>query len=167
VEPGGRRDLLGNRLVLIGHGADGPAPGLARDLDLDAVLGDGRLAVGLVEAVPAGRYGKAALEQAGLWEVAQKPVWRRPTTCARRWRWSPRARRPAGIVYATDARAEPRVHVIAEFTADSHPAHRLPACRSRGADGPAENALFAFLASEAPRDLRSPRVRRPAAGGRP
>jgi molybdate transport system substrate-binding protein len=147
VEPGGRRDLFGNRLVLIGHGADGPAPVSPEGLDLAAVLGDGRLAIGLVEAVPAGRYGKAALEQAGLWEVAETRLAQTDNVRAALALVASGAA-PAGIVYATDARAEPRVHVIAEFTADSHPPIVYPLADLAGADGPAENALFAFLASE-------------------
>jgi molybdate transport system substrate-binding protein len=65
VEPGRRHDLLGNRLVLIGSGPDGPPPE-PPDLDLDAILGDGPAGHGLVEAVPAGRYGKAALQSAAF-----------------------------------------------------------------------------------------------------
>jgi molybdate transport system substrate-binding protein len=147
LEPDGRRDLLGNRLVLIGHGADGAPPVAPDDLDLEAILGTGRLAIGLIEAVPAGRYGKAALEHSGLWDVARTRLAQTDNVRAALALVASGAA-PAGIVYATDLRAEPRVHVLAEFPAESHPPIVYPLADLAGADGPAENAFFAFLMGE-------------------
>ena len=65
-----RADLLGNALTLIGPAGAAPldlGPGIIER------LGDGRVAMALVNAVPAGVYGKAALETLGLWqEIAPK-----------------------------------------------------------------------------------------------
>ena len=63
-----RKDLLGNRLVLIAPkdskiGNVTIAPGF----DLAALAGYGRIATGDVRAVPAGLYAKAALEKLGIW----------------------------------------------------------------------------------------------------
>lgn len=108
-------DLLGNELVVI-------APAGAAPLALDgigAALGNGRLAVGLTRAVPAGIYAAEALQSLGLWDdlrgllaevdnvrgvlalVARKEV-------------------PLGIVYATDARVTDAVQIVAVFPAETH-----------------------------------------------
>ena len=65
IEGGTRVDLLGNRIVLIAHGVAEPVE-VGAGMDLAGMLGDGRLAMALVDAVPAGIYGKAALESHGL-----------------------------------------------------------------------------------------------------
>ncbi len=62
-----RSNLLGNRIVLVSGKSDAPAVEIEPGLDLAGLLGDGRLAMGAVDSVPAGKYGKAALEKLGLW----------------------------------------------------------------------------------------------------
>ena len=57
-----------------------------------------------------------------------------------------RGESPLGIVYATDAAAEPRVAIVATFDAALHPAIIYPAAVVAGADGPAVSAFFAYLA---------------------
>ncbi len=137
--PGTRRDLLGNALVVIsGAGAD-PV-----DLeDLPAALGEGRLAMAMVEAVPAGIYGRAALESLGLWgdlapRVAQADNVRAAMALVAA------GAAPYGIVYATDAAAEPRVAVVAKLPRDSHPPIVYPAALVAGAD-PAAAAFLDWL----------------------
>jgi molybdenum ABC transporter molybdate-binding protein len=68
IAPGKPRRSAHQRLVLIAHGRDAAPVALSPALDLAGLLGDGRLAMALVDAVPAGIYGKAALETLGLWE---------------------------------------------------------------------------------------------------
>ncbi|MEZ5859513.1 MAG: molybdate ABC transporter substrate-binding protein [Geminicoccaceae bacterium] len=58
IDEASRRDLLGNRLVLVAHGRDAAPVDLAPGADLAHRLGDGRLAMALVDAVPAGIYGR-------------------------------------------------------------------------------------------------------------
>lgn len=117
IVPGSEIPLLGNELVLIG--AAGEAP-LALDADaITARLGADRLAMAMVDAVPAGQYGRAALEALGLWDrlapsVAQTDNVRAALALVAR------QEAPLGIVYATDALAEPRVSILATFPADSH-----------------------------------------------
>ena len=65
IAAGGRFDLLGNALVLITHGRDAAPVEIGPGLDLLSLLGEGRLAMALVDAVPAGIYGKAALTHLG------------------------------------------------------------------------------------------------------
>jgi len=144
VEPLGRVDLLSNSLVLIGHGAEVPDPVPPEELDLARVVGSGRLAIGLIDAVPSGRYGRAALEATGLWPFAEPRLAQTDNVRAALALVATGAS-PAGIVYGTDARAEPRVHVLSHFPEGSHPPITYPLVDLANADGPGENALFAYL----------------------
>lgn len=120
-----RRDLLTNRLVLIGHGAQAPVK-IGRGLDLAGMLGDGRLAMALVEAVPAGIYGKAALQSLGMWEGVAAQVAQTDNVRAALALVAV-GEAPLGVVYATDAAAEPRVSLLGTFPEDSHPPILYPA----------------------------------------
>lgn len=117
LEPGTQVDLLGNHLVLIAHGPHEAIEANAQSLR--QVIGDARVAMALVEAVPAGIYGKTALETLGLWDSMQSQI---VQTDNARSALALVARGEAafGIVYATDALAEPRVSVIARFPPSSH-----------------------------------------------
>jgi len=147
-----RRDLLGNQLVLIAHGKDVAPIELAPGVDLMALLGDQRLAMALVDAVPAGVYGKAALISLGIWDeiaprVAQTDNVRAALALVAR------GEAPYGIVYATDAVAEAAVSVVATFPAKSHPPIVYPAAVTAESTNPAAPAFLAFLSSQAARPL--------------
>jgi molybdate transport system substrate-binding protein len=144
VRPGSRVDLLGNRLALIAHGAAAPVE-ISPALDLPALLDGGRLAMALVDAVPAGQYGKAALTSLGLWEGVADRVAQADNVRAALALVAVGAA-PLGIVYATDASAEPRVTLLGVFPEESHPPILYPAA----AIGPGEAgaAFLAFLQSE-------------------
>lgn len=119
LREGTRRDVLGNTLVLIAHGKDAAPVTIDAGLDLAGMLGEERLAMALVDAVPAGIYGKAALTRLGLWEsvagrVAQADNVRAALVLVAQ------DEAPLGIVYATDAAAADDVSVIGSFPADSH-----------------------------------------------
>ncbi len=144
------QELLGNQLVLI-TGPSGPAAPaqplvLNTDLDLSDLLGGGRLAMALVQAVPAGIYGKAALQSLGLWrgisdQVAQTDNVRAALALVAL------GAVPLGIVYETDARAEPRVQILGRFPADSHPPIRYPIAAIRQGTEPTPGpGVLAFLA---------------------
>ena len=115
-----RVNLLGNRLVLVA-----PASSTMQAVSLDAAglgtaLGrDGRIATGEVTAVPAGRYAKAALDKLGLWQAVQ-PRLAQTENVRAALAFVARGEAPLGIVYETDASAEPRVKVVARFPAESH-----------------------------------------------
>lgn len=149
IAPGGRADLLGNALVLIAHGrvrqtAIGP------DLDLSGLLQGGRLAMALVDAVPAGIYGKAALTSLGLWRTAAPRVAQTDNVRAA-LALVAAGEAPLGVVYATDAAAEPAVSVIGRFPADSHPPIVYPVAIVAERDGAPARALLAFLQGPAAR----------------
>lgn len=147
-----RRDLLRNRLVLIADGEDAPPIELVPGFDLAGLLGDRRLAMALVEAVPAGIYGKAALSWMGVWDevavsVAQTDNVRAALALVAR------GEAPYGIVYATDAVAEDAVSVVATFPAESHPPIVYPAAVTAESTNPAAPAFLEFLSSAAVRPL--------------
>lgn len=152
LRPGTRRDILGNRLVLIAHGPDAPPVTLDATLDLPALLRGGRLAMALVDAVPAGVYGKAALTHLGLWDAVAPQVAQADNVRAA-LAFVARAEAPLGIVYATDAAAEDRVTVIGTFPADSHAPITYPAAITAQSDSPQAHAFLAFLASDSARPI--------------
>ncbi|MBM7067470.1 molybdate ABC transporter substrate-binding protein [Actibacterium sp. 188UL27-1] len=138
-----RFDLVGNRLVLIGQSDADP---LAQFTDVPERLGDSPLAMALVDAVPAGIYGKAALDHFGIWAdvmpyVAQSDNVRAALALVAL------GEAPLGIVYASDAVADDRVNVVATFPTDSHPAIRYPAAST--GDNPLAASFLDHLKGEA------------------
>ena len=143
IDPASRVDLVTNAIVLVAHGAADPVQ-IGPDLDLPALLGDGRLAMALVDAVPAGVYGKAALTSLGLWDGVQAQVAQSDNVRAA-LALVALGEAPLGIVYATDAVAEDRVTVIGTFPADSHPPIAYPAARVAGRGGDAAADFLTWL----------------------
>jgi len=142
IAPGTRRDLLGNTLVLVAG-----ETGDVALTDLPAKLGDEHLAMALVDSVPAGQYGKAALTSLGLWEALEPHVAQVDNVRAA-LALVATGEAPFGIVYATDAAAEPKVHIVATFPTDSHPAITYPAALLKEAPAPAAaQALLDYLGS--------------------
>lgn len=143
IDRASRRALLGNALVLVA-----PAGGAPLELEpgaLSARLGpEGRLATGMTEAVPVGIYGKAALQSLGLWDEAAARLAETDNTRAA-LALVARGEAPLGLVYASDAAAEPRVQVVAALPAASHPEIRYPAALTPGA-GDAAASLLDWLA---------------------
>ncbi|SHI30903.1 molybdate ABC transporter substrate-binding protein [Wenxinia saemankumensis] len=135
-----RTELLGNALVLVGP-AGAPALEIA---DLPAELGDGRLAVALTEAVPAGIYGRAALTSLGLWDALSGRLAETDNVRAALALVATGAA-PYGIVYATDAALEPRVAILDRFPPESHAPITYPAAALTQAGAP----FLAWLRGEA------------------
>lgn len=150
--PGTRRDLLGNRLVLVAHDPDAGPLDLADPEALPERLGTGRLAIALVDAVPAGRYGKAALTALGAWDAVAPRLAETDNVRAALALVATGAA-PLGVVYATDAAAEPRVHIVAAFPETSHPPIVYPVALLAGHDTRAARACLAYLQSPAARAI--------------
>jgi molybdate transport system substrate-binding protein len=151
IDPKTRVDLLGNSLVLIAP-ADSPARvAIAPGFALAAMLGDGHLAMADPGAVPAGRYGKAALSALGVWqEVAGRIAAAENVRAA--LLLVARGEAPLGIVYRTDAAAEPSVRIVGTFPPDSHPPIVYPMVLTI-ASSPEAPALAAYLRGPAARAL--------------
>jgi len=147
IVAGTQRALLGNEIVLVVPKDSDAA--VAIGFDLAALLGaDGRLAMANIDSVPAGKYGKAALEKLGVWQaVAGRVVQADNVRAALAFVASGEA--PAGIVYATDAVAEPRVKVIGTFPADSHPPIVYPVALVASSTNADARAFLGYLESDA------------------
>jgi molybdate transport system substrate-binding protein len=146
VRPGTRSSFLANRLVLIAPIGKAPALRIQRSFPLARALGNGRLAIADPAAVPAGRYGKAALERLGVWgSVAGRLAPAENVRAA--LMLVERGEAPLGLVYETDARASRRVGVVGVFPAASHPPITYPVAVLRSATSPDAEPFRRFLLS--------------------
>jgi molybdate transport system substrate-binding protein len=114
-----RKNLLGNRIVLVASKDKAEPVDIKKGFDLAKLLGDGRLAMGAVDSVPAGKYGKAALESLGVWSSVESKVAGAESVRAALLLVS-RGEAPYGIVYQTDAAADKEVTIVGTFPEDSH-----------------------------------------------
>jgi molybdate transport system substrate-binding protein len=147
-----RSNLLGNRIVLIAPKASTASVRIERGFPLASLLGSGRLAMADVRAVPAGRYGKAALEALGVWDsVATRVVQAENVRVA--LILVARGEAPLGIVYQTDAAVDANVKSIGVFPEDSHPPILYPIALTAGATHADAPALLAYIKSAAARPL--------------
>jgi molybdate transport system substrate-binding protein len=145
IKPESRSDLLGNKLVLIAPKDSKTALELTPGAGLANALGGGRLAIGNADSVPAGKYGKAALEKLGIWDSVSRSLAQAESVRAALLLVS-RGEAPLGVVYATDAASDPNVRIVAAFPADSHPRIVYPIALTAKA-GPAAAAFLDYLKS--------------------
>ncbi|WP_031372610.1 molybdate ABC transporter substrate-binding protein [Lysobacter antibioticus] len=149
IDAGSRRNLLGNRLVLIAAKASSAQRvALKPGVDLRPLLGDGRIALALTGSVPAGKYARAAFTSLGVWTALQPKVAEAENVRAALMLVA-RGEAPLGVVYASDARAEPKVRVLATFPADSHPPIVYPVARVSGSRQPRAAVFAQWLKSPA------------------
>lgn len=120
IKTGTRQNLLRNRLALVAPADNKVSVNIAQGFALAALLGNGRLAMANPDAVPAGTYGKAALEALGVWKDVQSKVASTENVRAALVLVS-RGEAPLGIVYRTDAAADPKVRVVGLFPENTHP----------------------------------------------
>jgi len=152
IKPETRTDLLGNRIVLVAEKTSKLATVIKPGFDLAGLLGSGRLAMADVASVPAGKYGKAALESLGVWasvrnKVAQAENVRLALLLV------DRGEAPLGIVYATDAAADPNVKIVAAFPDDTHPPIVYPVALTARAASADAASFAAFLRSATAKPL--------------
>jgi molybdate transport system substrate-binding protein len=146
IVPGTRRNLLGNKLVLIAPASSKVQANVETGFALAGLLGSGRLALGDPTHVPAGKYAKAALEALGVWEGVRSRL--APAENVRAaLALVARAETPLGVVYATDAAAEPRVRVVGAFPEGSHPPIVYPVALTVHAKGSVPGRFLDFLGS--------------------
>ena len=114
-----RRDIVGNRLVLIAPSDSRIKLKIEPHFALAAALGKGRLATGDPDSVPVGRYAREALTTLGVWnDVAERLV--RADSVRSALAFVDRGEAQLGIVYETDALIDKQVRVVDVFPADSH-----------------------------------------------
>lgn len=148
IQTSTRENLLGNRLVLVAPTDGGSRVEIKPGVDLALLLGGGRLAIADPDTVPAGKYGKAALEKLGVWNAVKGAV--APAENVRAaLAFVSRHETPLGIVYATDAAADPGVKVVGVFPDDTHPPIVYPAALTADSKNPGAARLLQFLGSPA------------------
>ncbi|RCS23935.1 molybdate ABC transporter substrate-binding protein [Phyllobacterium salinisoli] len=119
ISAASRRVIAGNALVIAMQA--GEKRGEAAD-----ILRAGRFAMGDPSNVPAGKYGKAALEKLGLWtEVEKNAVFAENVRVA--LQYVNRGEANAAIVYASDLAAAPGLTEAYRFPASSHAPILYPA----------------------------------------
>lgn len=145
-------NLLGNELVVVAPVSSTTTLTLAAGLDLRPALGDGRLAIGDPQSVPAGDYAQRALQKLGAWQGVEDRLARSDSVRAALTLVS-RGEAPLGIVYATDAAAASGLAVAGVFPADSHDPIVYPFAVIRAGDTPEARALLEFLQGDAAREV--------------
>jgi len=151
IKPGSRKNLLGNSLVLIAPAQSQIQLRIAPHFPLMAALGNGRLATGDPDSVPAGRYARSALATLGVWdEVALRLA--RAENVRVALLYVSRGETPLGIVYATDALADKSVRVVDTFPADTHEPIVYPIALTKSAKSEAAG-FIAYLSGPQGRDI--------------
>jgi len=141
-----RFNLLGNKIVLIAPKDSKTATVAIKGADLAKALNGGRLSMANVDSVPAGKYGKAALEKLGAWNDVKDQIAQAENARAALLLVA-RGEAPLGIVYSTDSAAEPGVRIVATFPEDSHPPIIYPAALTRDSRNSDAKAFLDFLRS--------------------
>jgi len=129
--------VAGNDLVLIGRDEVVLGDGIV------AALGDGLLAMAQIDAVPAGRYGKAALEHLELWDALSPRIIQAANVRAA-LRFVQIGEAPLAIGYASDTVAFADLTVVYEFAPDAH----APIVYSGGSFTPQGAEFVTFLQSD-------------------
>lgn len=141
--PESRRDLLGNRIVLVAPLQEGAIAQFA-DLTTDAVS---RIVMGEPESVPAGTYSQETLLSLNIYDQVQpKLVFAKDVRQALTYVESGNV--SAGLVYATDAALSTRVRTVATAPPNSHAPILYPVAILKNSRQPEAALAFAdFLTS--------------------
>jgi molybdate transport system substrate-binding protein len=142
--------IFGNTLALVVSAKTGVEEVVKNVSELSQILNTGRVAMALVEAVPAGIYGREALMSLGLWQAVEPNVVETDNVRAA-LSLVALGEVASGIVYVTDALADDRVQIVAQFPADSHEEIVYPAAVVAGRDRPEVLEFMTYLSGEAAR----------------
>jgi molybdate transport system substrate-binding protein len=148
IRAASRVDLLTNSLVLVAPVDSKVKLKIVKGFPLAQALGDSKLATGTVNAVPAGIYARQALIALGVWDqvsgkIAGTDSVRSALALVKR------GEATLGVVYGTDAKAEPGVRVVDVFPAASHDPIRYPAAVLTASTNPDAAGFSKFLQSGA------------------
>jgi molybdate transport system substrate-binding protein len=146
IKPETRSNLLGNRIVLISPKDKAHPIEVKPGFDLAKILGEGRLSIANVYTVPAGKYGKAALEKLSVWPSVASRLAQAENVRAALLLVS-RGEAPAGIVYQTDAASDSNIEIIGTFPEDTYPPIIYPIALTANATHPDAAAFLAYIRS--------------------
>jgi molybdate transport system substrate-binding protein len=152
VDPASRIDLLSSKLVLVAPASHARETVIGPGFPLEKMLGDGRLAMCDPMMMPAGRYGRAALQKLGVWESVKTRIANAADVRAA-LAYVARGEAPLGIVFDTDARLEPDVKVIGTFPADSTPPIVYPVAAVARSTNPSTRPVLRYLVSPQARPI--------------
>ena len=152
IKPETRANLLGNRLVLIAPVNSTVKLGIGPNFPLAKALGNGRLAIADPNGVPAGKYGKAALEALGVWSSVADKLAPAENVRATLLLVS-RGETPLGIVYQTDAAVDKGVKILGSFPENTHPPIIYPIAVVASSTNPGAARYIAYLKSPAARPI--------------
>lgn len=138
--------LLRNSLVLIAPGDSKTEIAIGPGFPLAEALGNRRLAIANPEHVPAGKYGRSALQSLSVWPAVENKLARTENVRAALTLVA-RGETPFGIVYRTDALVEPKVRIVGEFPAGSHAPIVYPAAMIASGKNPAARSFLVYLKS--------------------
>ncbi len=136
-----RHDIAGNTLVVV------KAKDAKFEVKIDKLadaLGQDKIALADVKSVPAGKYAKAALEKLGEWAAVEKNVVMQDNVRAA-LSLVAKGEAKLGVVYGSDAKAEPKVDVVATFADDSHAPILYPAAVVAASTNADAEKFIAFL----------------------
>jgi molybdate transport system substrate-binding protein len=140
IQPATRRDVLANHLVLVAPITSEITLHIAPNFPLLTALGNGRLAIGDPDGVPAGRYAREALTKLGVWNTVANRL--APADSVRSaLALVDRGEAPLGIVYQTDALIDKNVRMIDVFPDNSHSPITYPIALASGAKADAAKFL--------------------------
>jgi molybdate transport system substrate-binding protein len=143
-----RKSLLGNTLVLITQKETAVDLKIAPGFALAAAIGQSRIATADPQSVPVGKYARASLTALGVWdEVSARIAGTENVRLA--LALVARGEAKFGIVYQTDANAEPRVKVVDAFPSSTHPKIVYPFAVTATSANPDAVAFLAHLSSPA------------------
>jgi molybdate transport system substrate-binding protein len=103
-------------------------------------------------SVPAGKYAKASLEKLGVWDSVKDKLAQAENVRAA-LAFIAQGEAPLGIVYRTDATAEPKVKVVDTFPADSHAPIIYPVAQTASSTNPDASAFLQFLGTDDARKI--------------
>jgi molybdate transport system substrate-binding protein len=152
IKPATRTNLLGNRLVLIAPVNSTVKLAIGPNFPLAQALGTGRLAIADPSGVPAGKYGKAALEELGVWSSVTDRLAPAENVRATLILVS-RGEAPLGIVYQTDAVADKGVKILGIFPDNTHPPIIYPIAAVATSTNPGDAEYIAYLEAPAARTI--------------
>jgi molybdate transport system substrate-binding protein len=146
IQPATRVNLLGNQLVLIAPADKAVSLKIGPNFALAQTLGADRLAVADPASVPAGKYAKAALTSLGVWDSVANQLASAENVRAALLLVS-RGEAPLGIVYQTDAAADPNVRIVGAFPEDTHPKIIYPVALTASTKNPDAAGFLAYVKS--------------------
>ena len=148
IKPESRKTILGNTLILVAADKTAPPVTIAQGFDLAALVGDGKLAMGMVDSVPAGQYGKEALTTLGAWDAVEPKVAQTENVRAA-LKLVESGEAVYGIVYASDAVGDDKVAVVGTFPQDCHKPIVYPSAVMTTSTAPEAQAFLDDLFSDA------------------